>query len=280
MTQSANPLNQYFRKPAIYLPLPTQGQYWPEGCIHMPVNGELPIMPMTAMDEITYRTPDALFNGQAVVDVIQSCVPNIRDAWQCPAPDLDALLVAIRIASYGHNMDLPSVCPSCKNESEYVLDLRTVLDQLRCPDFSKPMSIGDLTIHFKPVSYQTQNKTGQQQFEDQQLVQAIPGMDIPEAEKVERMKGVLTRITQLTFTAVTQSISQVVTPQVIVDDPAFIEDFLRNCDRKTFDAIRDRVIELRKPTEIQPVGITCGNCSHEYQQPVTLNMTNFFAPAS
>lgn len=280
MTQKVNPLNQYFRKPAIYLPLPSRGRHWPVGSLNMPVNGELPIMPMTAMDEITYRTPDALFNGQAVVDVIQSCVPNIVDAWQCPAPDLDALLVAIRIASYGHNMDLPSTCPSCETVSDYVLDLRSVLDQLNCPDFDTPLVLGDLTIHFRPVTYQVQNQTSQRQFEDQQLVKVIPGMDLPDAEKVQRMREVLKRITDLTFVAVTQNISHVQTPQVIVDEAEHVEDFLRNCDRKTFDMIRDHVISLKQPTEIKPVGITCSHCSHEYQQPVTLNMTNFFAPAS
>ena len=64
MTQSANPLKQYFRQPAIYLRLPTGGKYWPPGSIELTHNGEFSVYPMTAIDEITYRTPDALFNGQ------------------------------------------------------------------------------------------------------------------------------------------------------------------------------------------------------------------------
>ena len=75
MSQSVNPLKQFFRQPAIYMRLPSQGEYWPEGSIALPENKELPVYPMTAIDEITYRTPDALFNGQAVVNVIKSCVP-------------------------------------------------------------------------------------------------------------------------------------------------------------------------------------------------------------
>ena len=68
---SNNPLQQYFRQPAIYLRLPSNGEFYPPGSIDMPVNKEIPIFPMTAIDEITYRTPDALFNGTAVVNVIQ-----------------------------------------------------------------------------------------------------------------------------------------------------------------------------------------------------------------
>ena len=118
MTQSANPLRQYFRQPAIYLRLPTSGDHWPEGSINIPPNGELPVLPMTAIDEITYRTPDALFNGQAVVDVIQSCVPSIKNAWAAPAPDINALLTAVRIAVTVITWSsIPPVQPAQKNQN-------------------------------------------------------------------------------------------------------------------------------------------------------------------
>jgi hypothetical protein len=74
MTNS-NPLAKHFRQPAIYLRLPSQGQYWPENAITLPVTGELPVYPMTTKDEITLRTPDALINGTGVVSVIESCIP-------------------------------------------------------------------------------------------------------------------------------------------------------------------------------------------------------------
>ena len=54
---SNNPLSQYFRQPAIYIKLPSQGSYYPPGALEMPENGEIPVFPMTAIDEITYRTP-------------------------------------------------------------------------------------------------------------------------------------------------------------------------------------------------------------------------------
>ena len=79
--QSFNPLANYFRQPAIYLKLPSAGRWWPQGSLELSESQELPIYPMSTKDEILIRTPDALLNGQGVVDVIQSCCPAMKNAW-------------------------------------------------------------------------------------------------------------------------------------------------------------------------------------------------------
>jgi hypothetical protein len=177
MTQSANPLKQYFRQPAIYLHLPSNGNFWPKGSINMPQNNELPVLPMTAIDEITYRTPDALFNGSAVVNVIQSCIPDIKDAWAAPGTDINSILVSIRIASFGHEMEINSDCPECGASDEYSIDLRVVLDGLQMPDYSTPIKEGDLEITLRPMSYKDQNDVNLQQFEQQRILQSVPESD-------------------------------------------------------------------------------------------------------
>lgn len=280
MTQNSNPLMQYFRQPAIYLSLPSKGEYWTDGALNLPHTKELPVYPMTAIDEITYRTPDALFNGQAVVSVVQSCIPDIKDAWQCPAVDLNAILTAIRIASYGHDLELSTTCPKCSNEDTYTLDLRTVLDQMAMPDFTKSIKHGDLEITFGPMSYHQQNETNRLQFENQRLLQMIPSSDLPDEEKIERLNNVLVEITKLTIGALKYSISSIRTPKAIVTELAFIEEFLNNCDRVLFNQIKDHVISLRESSDLKPLQIQCQNCEHEYQQPLTLDMTSFFVPAS
>ena len=115
---NSNPLSQYFRQPAVFIRLPSLGKFYATGALEPTENNEYPVLPMTTLDEITYRTPDALFNGQAVISVIQSCVPNIKNAWSMPAMDIDTVLIAIRIATYGHEMDINTPCPGCENEDE------------------------------------------------------------------------------------------------------------------------------------------------------------------
>jgi hypothetical protein len=280
MAQTANPLKQFFRQPAIYMRLPSAGEYWPDGSISMPENKELPVYPMTAIDEITYRTPDALFNGQAVVNVIKSCVPAITDAWAIPAQDLNAILVAIRIASYGHDLEVGTRCPACETEGEYTLDLRQVLDQLKSGDYETPMVHGDLTIAFQPMSYRGQNDSSQSQFEQQKNIQLIQQSDIPDEEKIAQLNNSLQKITQLTMSALKWSIASIKTPTALVTEPEFIEEFIKNCDRKLYTKIRDHIIGLRMASELKPLAIKCDNCSHEYQQQFNLDQTAFFEVAS
>lgn len=277
---SNNPLRQYFRQPAIFIKLPSQGEFYPEGTLDMPVNGELPVYPMTAIDEITYRTPDALFNGSAVVSVIQSCVPNIRNAWHMPAIDVDTVLISIRIASYGHEMESSTKCPNCGHESEYALDLRSLIDKMKTPDYNTPVVSGDMEFYFRPVNYKDLNENNQLQFEEQRMLQAITNSNMPDEEKVKTVSDALKKITEITVKSMAQSISAVKTPTALVTEREFIDDLLKNCNRALFTKLRDHIIKLKSNTEIQPLDTKCSECSTAYKQAVTLDMTNFFADAS
>lgn len=280
MSQNSNPLKQYFRQPAVYLRLPSEGNFWPQGTLNMPPNKELPVLPMTAIDEITYRTPDALFNGSAVVNVIQSCIPDIKDAWAAPGTDLNSILVAIRIASYGHEMEINSQCPSCNNEDEYTIDLRLVLEGLQMPNYVTPLQEGDLEITFQPMTYKDQNNVNVKQFEEQRVLQSVPSSSLPDDQKLELLNQALQNITKLTVSALKWNIASIRTPQALVTEPEHIEEFLRNSDRKLFVKIRDLIIEKRNTSEFKPVLIKCAECGHEYKQTVTLDQTSFFDQAS
>ncbi len=280
MLQTSNPLQQFFRQPAIYIRLPSNGQHWPPGSLDMPANGELPVYPMTAIDEITYRTPDALFNGQSTISVIQSCVPNIKNAWHMPGIDLNSVLIAIRVASYGHNMEVDSTCPSCESLGEYVTDLRRILDQMGSADYNIPIQYGDLEIYFKPLNYQQQNQSSLDQFEQQKILAAVPESDLTDDEKIARMNQALVRITEMTMELISLSIALIKTPTATVTAMEHIKEFVSNCDRKLYNAIRDRMIDLRKNSEIPNMHIQCNNCDHEYEQQMTLDMVSFFDKAS
>lgn len=280
MSQSSNPLQQFFRQPAVYLKLPSGGQFWPEGSLDMPPNNELPVLPMTAIDEITYRTPDALFNGSAVINVVQSCVPNIKNAWKMPGSDLNAILIAIRIASYGANMDLETTCTSCGHTDDYTVSLNSILDSMPKSNFAETVDHGDLEIYFKPVDYETQNQINLLQFEQQRILQQLQELDQPEDQKMKILNNALQEITKLTVQAIKSSISGIRTPAALVTNQQHIEEFLTNCDRALFVKIRDHAIKLKTDAELPPMQLTCSECNHQYEQAMIMDSTNFFGVAS
>ena len=275
-----NPLKQYFRQPAIYVRLPSSGKFYqPEALLHTD-NNEYPVLPMTTMDEITYRTPDALFNGTAVTSVIQSCMPNIRDAWQMPSIDVDTVLIAIRIASYGHNMQIATTCPKCDNEQDYDLDLRRVMEGIECADYDQPLKLGDLQLFLRPMTYKDMNENNMTQFEEQKTMQMLQDESVAETDRLRYLNQVLQKITQVTARAIAQNIAMVKTPEIQVTDQAQIMDWLLNCDRHVFNRVKNHVINMKSKSEIKPLHIKCGNCSNEFDQQYTLDMSTFFADAS
>ena len=276
VTKMTNPLSQYFRQPSIYIKLPSKGQFYPANALTMPANNELPILPMTAIDEIAYRTPDGLYNGSSTVNVIQSCCPSIKDAWNMPAMDLDTVLIGIRIASYGHEMEISTTCPNCGAEADHSLDLRSVLDQMAPVDYNQPLQFGDLTVFFTPMSFRQINANSAIQFEEQKLLSILPDSDLEQEQKTKMISEAFKKITDMTVEALTHSIRAIHTPTAQVNEQQYILDFLRNCDRTIFEKIRDYIIDLKSQTEIKPLHFKCAECSHEYDQAFSMEMSNFF----
>ena len=273
-----NPLAGYFRKPAIHMTLPSGGQFYLPGTLNMPETGELPVYPMTALDEITYKTPDALFNGSAVVDVIKSCVPNILDPWQMPNIDLTAILTSIKIASSGHNMEIDTQCPKCNEVATYNIDLRAILDNIKAPDYTTPLKFGDMQIFFKPLTYKQVNENNKMNFNDEQVTKSLANDKVSKEEKIQIMSNTFKKISLFTLETVAHNINLIRTPEADVTEFEYIFDFIKNCERDIYTHIKNKIVELREYTDLKPLQITCDNkeCKHKYEQPFTLDMTNFF----
>jgi hypothetical protein len=194
--------------------------------------------------------------------------------------DIDTLLVAIRIASYGHEMEFESSCPHCQHENSFGLDLRSILDGIKSPDFTAALDHGDMQIFFKPMSYQQVNANAMLQFEDQKLLETLPKADIPEDEKMKLLTEAFAKLTDMTMHAISQSIAVIRAGGELVSDKQHIEEFIKNCERETFNRIRNHIVQLRESSELKPLTLKCNGCQKEYVTPFTLDVANFFDSAS
>jgi len=274
---NTNPLAKHFRQPALYIKLTSGGRYWKEGSLDLPVTGELPVYPMTTRDEITLRTPDALLNGTSVVNVIQSCCPNIKDAWKMPSIDVDSTLIAIRIASYGPKMAISSKCPNCGAEHDYDVDLAAVLGSITMPDYNKTISHDDLEIKLKPQSYEQVSQASVVMFEEEKLVElfANPDMD-PEVRKLEYDKH-LRKMIDLNIEAATNCTESItIQDGPAVSEPKYIKEFYANAESAVLRKVQESIEAIGSAVAIKPVAVKCTECSSTFDITVDFDYSSFF----
>ena len=257
--------------------MPSQGEWYPDGACE-DLHKEVQILPMTAKDEITIKTPDALLNGYSTTSVIASCIPSIKDPWNMPVVDVDFALIAIRLASYGELMDVETRCPHCGYHNEHQMDLRIILDNYKCPDYSEPIITDDnLIIKFKPSTYKLFNENLMKNFEEQRMAAAVNNSDTPDDEKVKIFSEVFEKLSWLTLKTMASNIASITTEDGSkVDNPAFIIEFVENCDSKVYNKIKDKVQELKDQNEIKPFNVNCQDCDKAYEVPFTFDYSNFF----
>lgn len=276
--QSQNPLAKHFRQPSIHVGLPSKGKYWPEGSLEIPVTGELPVFPMTTKDEITLKTPDALLNGSGIVDVVQSCIPSVKNAWAMPSIDVDALLISIRIASYDHDMDVETNCPKCKEPNKYTIDLRQALASIQAPDYEKPEEVEQLKIHLRPQTFQMSNKANMLQFEEQKILQALANENIPQEQKAAIVTQQLMKVVGLSNELLTGSTAAIIMPDgTKVTNPKHIEEFYANARSTLIKTVQVRLDAMAKDAAIKPYNVSCRACEHKFEMSVDFNYASFFA---
>ncbi len=279
-----NPLSAFMRQPKIYIRLPSEGNYWPAGSLQVTENGEYPIYSMTAQDELLLKVPDALMNGQAVVDVIQNCMPNVKDAWQVPSIDMDIILIAIRIATYGEKLTTPLTLG--ETELEYTVDLRSVMDGLMQQITWVPhVPINeDLTVYVKPINYKQVSQLAIQNFETQKILQVANDENMSEDDKVAVFRESFAKLSKVTLGMVAASIYRVDSSQGSTEDPLFIKEFMDNVDKEIFNAVQKHIEALKEQNSVKPVIIPVtedlkaqGFTGDTIEVPLTFDAASFFA---
>ena len=283
MQNSSNPLSRHFRQPKLYIRLPSNGNYYPTGSLERTENNEYPVMAMTAKDELRFKTPDALLNGQATVDVIQSCMPNIKNAWHIPSIDIDAILIAIRIASYGEFMEITTRVPTIDEEFKYDVDLRTLLDNINAVEYENVLQSGDFKIEIAPLNYKAFTDIAIKTFEERRLFKIINSDEMSDEEKLQKFNESFGRITDMNLNMVSRSVVAVqFTEDEVVTNPKFIEEFFENIEKDVFKDIMQHIEVQKKKFSIKPLLATtteeqrAAGAPETFEVQVSFDQSNFF----
>jgi len=282
-------LSKYKRQPKIYLKLPSGGKWYASNPMEKSGSGELPIYSMTARDELMIKTPDALMSGEATVEVIKSCCPLIDDPWTMPAIDLDAILIAIRIATYGEKMELEVPIRYYENkevkfESERTeIDLRQLLDNMQGKTWNDTFSIDDLTFRLRPLTYKESTGFFMSTFENQRLAQILQNDKIDDTEKLKAFKEGFKKLSQMTLDMIVTHIVEIQTPDGSESNKDAIREFFNNTDKDTFSSVQKHLETIKKQWETPatkfqvPAEYVEKGAQEIIEVPMVFDNSNFFA---
>jgi len=279
-----NQLNQYFRKPELKVKLPSQGQYYPPGAVKLDANGEVDVYPMTAADELTMKTPDALLTGESTVKVIQSCVPAIPNAWLIPSMDVDVILIGIRIATYGPKMSITSNVPKTGTKQDNDINLQGILETMKTDLVPNTVQLDNgLKIICKPMNYQQLSLVRRTTFEKQRMARTLNDTQMSDEDKQKEFNKIFETLTNINVESLISNIESIVTPEGSVNDRAEIDEFIKNVKLQDVNKIRAKVEEIGSIGSIPPLTAESPDedikkgAPKTYEVPVLFDNSDFFA---
>ena len=285
MTENTNPLGKYYRQPQIYITLPSKGKYYPADVFTPTETGEIPVLPMTAKDELSFKTPDSMMSGQSTVDVIQSCVPNFKDAWKMVNFDTDAVLLAIRIATYGETMDVNYKVPVINEDMTHTVNLPALLEDLaKINIVDEATTKSGFRVKLAPLDYRSLSQVQTAQFEQQKIYTTVTNSALSEQEKSTQFVRSFKLLNNINFSMLVDSITEITTPEGATEvDKVQIKQFCDNCDARVINEIQDELAKIRSQAQIKPIKLQSTEdqikkgAPASYEVPVTFDNSNFFA---
>lgn len=272
-----NPLQQFFRQPKIFISLPSLGVYNNPGIIQGDVSS-LPIYGMTGMDEILMKTPDALMTGDSTVKVIESCCPAIKDGWDVSTLDVNLILIAIRIATYGDSLSVTHTCTHCQSENNYDIKLTSLIDHYNTFKYDNRLVLKDLSISIRPLNYKQSTAFSLKNFELQQKVSQIQTIK-DTLERNALVAALFQELSVLQKELFKESIESIHIGTMEVTQQEYINDWLNNCDQSYYESIKKHINLTKDSIQIPPFTVTCGECSNENHITIDLDQANFFGKA-
>ncbi len=273
-----NPLKQYFRQFKLYLKLPSGTSYYPEGVVRFTEQGEIGVMPMTGKDELILKNPDALLNGEALIEVIKSCIPGVSNPKLLLTNDIDALITAIRFATYNDSLETELTCPKCKHDNLFKLDLQYSLDNMSYleKDYVVNLDSG-VSVFVKPYSFPELMQGLLAQFEQSKLTRAIENDKIDDTERLRLVSVAFKNLSSVTYSLMHNSIIKIVdeSNNVSVSDKEFITEFLANIDKHSVDKISDLIKEINAIGIKKTFIAKCEKCNHTWDNEIDFNPVNF-----
>lgn len=273
-----NPLKQYFRQFKLFIKLPSGTSYYPDGSVKFTDAGEVGVMPMTGQDELILKNPDALLNGEALIEVLKSCVPAVSNPRVLLTNDIDALITAVRYATFNDTLETELKCPSCGAQNLFKINLQHSLDGMSFLESEYVINLDNgLSVFVKPYAFPELLRGLHAQFEQSKVERAITSEKLTDEERMKMFSNSFKELALVTYDLMVSSIVKVIDESkgIDINDKGFIKEFLQNIDKKSVDKISDLIKEINQIGIKRSFMARCEKCDHIWESEIDFNPVNF-----
>ena len=259
-----NPLLERIRMPGETYTLPSKGLLYSNDELAPDVkNGEVHILPMTAMEEILMRSPDKLFSGGAITDIFSRCIPQVQKPLEMFAKDVDFLLICLRKVSYGPEIEV-TFQHDCKDAKEhsYVIPIDHFIDNTRGID---PTKVGSKftcklpngqNVELRPIRYRDV-VSALQTLNEIQSTQRVPDVKEVQQNSIRTLLNVIDNVDGH-------------------NDREMIREWLTELSPGFTNKIKETIEDINNWGPVFSKPVRCKDCGEEIDVATPLNPMAFF----
>lgn len=260
-----NPLSQYTKNPIKYTKLISNGKVPYKSGVVKDISTELGICARSARDELLFNNPDALMNGKAVSTVIENCVPDITKAEHLFLPDIELLLIGIKLATGEKSYEIETKCPACQKLGVFERDLNYLFEQATFMADKPVLALDNgLVLFLKPHTWKEHTEFSIRAFQHNKTMQYADKVETDE-DKLKLISDIFDKMAKLQFDMLTDFIMNIELPDgVIVEDRNNIRDWANDLDKTTVQMITDAAYAMNMSGVDHSMDVQCAECNHEW----------------
>ena len=284
-TKKVNPLQGYLRTPKLYILLPSQGKFSTLDTASE-ISGELPIYPLTSMDETLLRNPDALLNGESLVKVIQSCT-GVKDVYNLSTNDVDVILLAARFATYGEELEIEATCPDCSKVDTININIEDYLETVEVLEDSYSVQVDSgLKCYLKPYTFKDSQMAALAAFKETSELNNLINSEADDLSRLATFNKSFQAMADLNMQILSNSVMKVIIPssdgvdEIEVSEADHIEEWVRGISKTQADIIVDELNVINELGIKREASVTCTTSKKQYDSKLEFTPASFFDTGS
>lgn len=258
MNNNSNPLMGKIKLPGRTFQLPSRAALYHNSEVNN-AEGEIHVHPLSALSEISLKSPDLLFNGKALEAVFAECIPDIGKASELYGRDVDAIMHFLRLVTYGpaFEINVKHTCTGAKNHS-YSIDIEQSVQNMKQldpstieKDFTCVLPNGQI-VKVHPVKFSHMIKLYQMNLNKSEFTDEDTKKNL-----IFNLVNVISSVDDVT-------------------NKAFIEEWVRALSTPYQKRITEVIERTNDWGPSSTSKIVCRDCGEEFEVELPLNPINFF----